>query len=232
MGIVYQDTADGARSFLDRYGQGGWPNLLDATGQISIDLGVTGPPETFFVDADGIVRARHVGPLTQSEMNAQLTALGHRAVRRYALPVAMAALLALGALALVEALGPGPALTRAEQAAQIAGELRCPDCQSLSVAESQTAAAAAIRRQIVELLAAGQTPEQVRQHFVDRYGEWILLAPRSALVWLLPAAAVLLGIGVLAWWLRRGRSTVGPAPQVASDPIRDRIRDEVEQLDA
>ena len=75
VGILYQDTADGARTFLARYGEGGWANLLD-DGSIAIDLGVTGPPETFFVDADGIVRARHVGPLTQSEMSAQLVALG------------------------------------------------------------------------------------------------------------------------------------------------------------
>jgi cytochrome c biogenesis protein CcmG/thiol:disulfide interchange protein DsbE len=76
VGIVYQDTPEGARSFLARYGDGGWPNLLDASGRIAIDLGVIGPPETFFVDADGIVRARHVGPLTDAEMAAQLTALG------------------------------------------------------------------------------------------------------------------------------------------------------------
>lgn len=75
VGILYQDTADGARGFLARYGEGGWANLLD-DGSIAIDLGVTGPPETFFVDADGIVRARHVGPLTESEMTAQLVALG------------------------------------------------------------------------------------------------------------------------------------------------------------
>jgi cytochrome c-type biogenesis protein CcmH len=153
-------------------------------------------------------------------------------VRRFALPIAMAALLALGALILFDALGAAPPLTQAEQAAQIAAELRCPDCQSLSVAESQTAAAAAIRRQIVALLEAGQTPEQVRRHFVQRYGEWILLSPGSPLVWLLPAAAVLLGIGLLGWWLRRGRSGRVPSERPPSDAIRDRIRDEVEQLDA
>lgn len=153
-------------------------------------------------------------------------------MRRLALPVAMAALLALGALVLVEALNPAAPLTQAEQAARIAAELRCPDCQALSVAESQTAAAAAIRREIVALLEAGQTPAQVRQHFVDRYGEWILQAPRTPLVWLPPAAAVLLGIGVLAWWLRRGRSLpVAPAAS-GGDAVRDRIRDELERLDA
>jgi len=76
VGILYQDTADGARNFLLRYGQGRWPNLLDATGQIAIDLGVTGPPETFFVDSNGIVRAHHIGPLTAAEMDGQIAALG------------------------------------------------------------------------------------------------------------------------------------------------------------
>jgi cytochrome c biogenesis protein CcmG, thiol:disulfide interchange protein DsbE len=75
VGILYQDTSDGARGFLARYGEGGWPNLLD-NGQIAIDLGVTGPPETFFVDARGIVRAHVIGPLTKAEMQRQLTSLG------------------------------------------------------------------------------------------------------------------------------------------------------------
>lgn len=153
-------------------------------------------------------------------------------MRRIALPLATAALLALGALVVVDLLRPAAPLTQAEQAARIAAELRCPDCQSLSVAESQTLAAAAIRRQIVALLEAGQTPEQVRQHFVGRYGDWILLAPRSALVWLLPGAAVLFGVGLLAWWLRRGPSATPPAALPGGDPLRERIRDEVEQLDA
>jgi cytochrome c-type biogenesis protein CcmH len=147
--------------------------------------------------------------------------------------MAIAALLALGALVLVDAVRPSPPLTRAEQAHQLAAELRCPDCQALSVAESQTAAAAAIRRQIVEQLASGKNPAQVRDYFVQRYGEWILLEPTSPLAWWLPPAALIVGIGLLAWWLRRGRSE---APSVNAAPpdeaIRGRLRDEVEQLDA
>lgn len=76
IGIVYQDTSEGARSFLARYGDGGWANILDDSGRIAVDLGVTGPPETFFVDAAGIVRARHIGPLTAEVMAEQLAALG------------------------------------------------------------------------------------------------------------------------------------------------------------
>ena len=152
-------------------------------------------------------------------------------MRRLALPIAMAALLALGGLVVLELVRPAAPPTQAEQARRIAAELRCPDCQALSVAESETAAAAAIRRQIVEQLAAGQPPDQIRAYFVARYGEWILLAPPSPFAWLIPAAALVVGIGVLAWWLRRGQSPVAPVTP-APQEVRDRIRDEVEQLDA
>lgn len=76
VGVLYQDTADDAIGFLARYGDGGWPQLLDASGRMAVDLGVTGPPETFFVGADGIVVAKHVGPLTTATMAEYLAMLG------------------------------------------------------------------------------------------------------------------------------------------------------------
>jgi cytochrome c-type biogenesis protein CcmH len=154
-------------------------------------------------------------------------------MRRLALPTAIAALLALGALVLVDAVRPVAPLTQAEHARQLAAELRCPDCQALSVAESQTAAAAAIRRQIVEQLSAGRSEAQVRDYFIQRYGEWILLAPTSPLAWLLPVAALVAGIGLLAWWLLRRRSvTPSPGAPPPDPAIQSRLRDEVERLDA
>jgi cytochrome c biogenesis protein CcmG/thiol:disulfide interchange protein DsbE len=76
IGVLVNDTPDDARGFLARYGEVSWPNMLNADGAISIDYGVTGPPETFFVDARGIVVARHVGPLTPAVVAEQLAALG------------------------------------------------------------------------------------------------------------------------------------------------------------
>lgn len=78
VGVLYQDTADGAAAFLAHYGDGGWPDVDDASGRIAVSLGVTGPPETFFVDADGVVRYRHVGPLSPEVLSEQLAALGLR----------------------------------------------------------------------------------------------------------------------------------------------------------
>lgn len=75
VGVLYQDDPDDARSFLDRYGDGGWPNLVDPGGRLAVEYGVTGPPETYFVDADGIVRAKHFGPMTVSDMEQRVGAL-------------------------------------------------------------------------------------------------------------------------------------------------------------
>jgi cytochrome c biogenesis protein CcmG/thiol:disulfide interchange protein DsbE len=76
VGVLVNDAPDAARRFLDRYGQVSWPTVLNTDSRISIDYGVTGPPETFFIGADGVVLARHVGPLTADEVTRQLTALG------------------------------------------------------------------------------------------------------------------------------------------------------------
>ena len=155
-------------------------------------------------------------------------------MRGLALPLALAALLALAGLVAVDALRPSPPLTRGEEARQMASELRCPDCQALSVAESRTASAAAIRAEIDQLLAAGDSPDEVRSHFVDRYGSWILLAPSTPLVWWLPVLGLLAGGALLAAWLMRGRSLpTAPTPAAPPDErLRARVREEEAELDA
>lgn len=152
-------------------------------------------------------------------------------MRRLALPLAAGAFLALLGLLLVSALRPGPPT----DGPALAVELRCPDCAGLSVAESASRSAAEIRRQIDALLAAGRTPGEVRQHFVDRYGEWILLAPRSPLPWAVPVVLLGLGVGGFALWLR-GRPRPAPARVADAEPASRvavrRVTDEAEALDA
>ncbi|HEX6655814.1 MAG TPA: cytochrome c-type biogenesis protein CcmH, partial [Candidatus Limnocylindria bacterium] len=110
-------------------------------------------------------------------------------MRRWLLPLAAVGVAALAFGVLLAMLQPAAPATRAEQARALAAELRCPDCESLSVAESRTASAAAIRQEIDQQLAAGRTPAEIRASFVARYGEWILLQPTSPLIWILPAVA-------------------------------------------
>ena len=93
--------------------------------------------------------------------------------------MALGAVLAVGGVAVLQAVQPARAPTDAQRAQALAAELRCPDCQGLSVADSPTTSAREIRRQIDELIAAGASDADVRSHFTARYGEWILLAPSS-----------------------------------------------------
>jgi cytochrome c-type biogenesis protein CcmH len=145
--------------------------------------------------------------------------------------IAVGAVLALLAILAILWLAP-VAATDADRADALAAELRCPDCQGLSVADSQTASAREIRRQVNELVASGATDDDVRAHFVDRYGEWILLAPTSPVAWLLPFAALALGVAVLAAWLVRGRSPASPSNVALDDETRRRLHEEAETLDA
>ncbi|HEX7224652.1 MAG TPA: cytochrome c-type biogenesis protein CcmH [Candidatus Limnocylindria bacterium] len=149
---------------------------------------------------------------------------------RWLSAVAAGCAIALVGLVVVLALRPD-ATGPAERADALAAELRCPDCQGLSVADSPTAAAREIRRQIDELVAAGATDDAVREHFVARYGEWILLAPRAGIAWIVPFAVALVGVAVLALVMARRRSHSAP-PVAPSDAERRRIHDEAEALDA
>jgi cytochrome c-type biogenesis protein CcmH len=156
-------------------------------------------------------------------------------IRRTAFTVAVVALLALAAVVVVDLLRPAPALSPAQQAAQLESELRCPDCQGLSVAESHTTSAAAIRDEVVRQVQAGRTPAQVRDYFVARYGQWILLEPSSPAWFWIPLVLVALGAAGLVAWLRAGRGgsrAPSPPPGGDADGARQRVRDEVEALDA
>jgi cytochrome c-type biogenesis protein CcmH len=155
-------------------------------------------------------------------------------VRRLLVPAAALGLLAMVALVAVQLLRPAEPSTQAQQARQLAAELRCPDCQALSVAESRTDAAAAIREEIAAQLAAGRSSGEIRGYFVARYGQWILLQPADPLVWMLPAAVLLAGIAAFGWWLRGARrpGSRHAAPSAAPDDAeRRRVREELEALD-
>jgi cytochrome c-type biogenesis protein CcmH len=146
--------------------------------------------------------------------------------------VAAACLLAVVALVAILAFGARAEPSVAERADALAAELRCPDCQGLSVADSPTSSAREIRRQIDELIAGGATDDEVRAHFVARYGEWIRLAPSAAVLWALPFVVLVIGVVVLLTWLRARRGSVEPAPPAVGEEERRRLHEEAEALDA
>jgi len=63
-GLNYKDTRPAGMAFLTQLGNPYEASLFDADGQAALDWGIYGAPETFVVDAEGIVRFKHIGPLT------------------------------------------------------------------------------------------------------------------------------------------------------------------------
>lgn len=114
----------------------------------------------------------------------------------------------------------------------VAAQLRCVVCQSLSVADSPSEIAHQMKDIIRERLAAGETPEQVRAYFVEKYGTWILLAPPrqgfNLLVWVVPFVGIALGLVLIVVILRRWSRRPAVAPAAPVDPaMRARIRREI-----
>ncbi len=64
MGVVYKDEVTAANRFLNDRGDPFAALAEDEDGRAAFEIGVTGPPETFLVDGDGIVRARWRGAVT------------------------------------------------------------------------------------------------------------------------------------------------------------------------
>lgn len=64
-GINYKDDAAAARRWIETRGNPYVANILDPAGRLGLDLGVTGAPETYLVDGEGIVHLRHQGPVDE-----------------------------------------------------------------------------------------------------------------------------------------------------------------------
>jgi cytochrome c-type biogenesis protein CcmH len=103
---------------------------------------------------------------------------------------------------------------------RLASELRCPVCQGNSIQDSPSELAQQMRDLIRDQLRSGKTPDEVRAYFVDKYGEWILLAPRAEglnlIVYLVPLVAVLLG-GLIVWRTVRKWTAAPPPPSSTID---------------
>jgi cytochrome c-type biogenesis protein CcmH len=155
-----------------------------------------------------------------------------------ALSVAAAVVLAGVALGVGLARGGSQPATLQDRVQAVASGLRCPVCQNLSVADSPSELARQMRAEIATRLGAGQSPDQVRQFFVSRYGRWILLSPSGSglglVAWAAPAAALLVGGLLLAFILRRrprgGAATSDDEPPL-TEAERERVRREVEAIE-
>ncbi len=108
--------------------------------------------------------------------------------------------------------------TPAEEARALAlgNDLRCPVCAGETVSQSTAALARHMLGQIKSQIRSGRSDPQILAYFVARYGRNILLTPPHSglglLIWLLPAAALLVGGGLYLRYLRRQDQPDGSAP--------------------
>ena len=63
-GLNYKDDARNAFEWLRQFGDPYTASVMDADGRVGIDYGVYGVPETFVIDKAGVIRFKHIGPLT------------------------------------------------------------------------------------------------------------------------------------------------------------------------
>lgn len=75
IGLNYKDQNDKALQWLEQRGNPYLFNIVDAEGSLGFDLGVTGAPETYLVDAQGIIRYRRVGVVDQRIWDDEISSL-------------------------------------------------------------------------------------------------------------------------------------------------------------
>jgi cytochrome c biogenesis protein CcmG, thiol:disulfide interchange protein DsbE len=74
LGVDIQDKDEAGRKFIRDFGLS-FPNAPDRTGKVSVDYGVYGVPETFFIDRQGAIRVKHVSAVTERVFRETVEAL-------------------------------------------------------------------------------------------------------------------------------------------------------------
>ncbi len=116
---------------------------------------------------------------------------------------------------------PRPSLSASEDSAleartsALASSLRCPVCQGESIQDSPSELAQNMRAVVRDQLRDGRTPDEVKQYFVSKYGEWILLEPEmkglNVLLYVFPVLLVVGGLALVVVLVKRWTT---PQPDV------------------
>ncbi|MCE2945229.1 MAG: cytochrome c-type biogenesis protein CcmH [Lysobacteraceae bacterium] len=100
---------------------------------------------------------------------------------------------------------------------ELARELRCVMCQNQSLADSPAGVADDLRHQLLAQIREGRSDAEIKDWFVDRYGEFILYRPRveptTWLLWFGPFVLLAAGAGVIVAVLRRQRAAAPARPE-------------------
>jgi len=112
---------------------------------------------------------------------------------------------------------------QAERYEALVDELRCPKCLNTNLAGSDAPIAADLRALVYRKVRDGESDEAIRDYLQTRYGDFVLYDPPkradTALLWLLPALLLIVGIVAIAR-IVRGRAAAAPAELAPIDAAR------------
>lgn len=109
-------------------------------------------------------------------------------------------------------------LTPEQRAYTLDKQLMCPVCDGQTLDQSHAQLATDMKQVIRDKIDAGDTNQEIRDYFVDRYGEVVLAAPEASgfnlLVWVIPVIITSFGVLTVAWVLKnmKSRSATTPTP--------------------
>jgi cytochrome c-type biogenesis protein CcmH len=97
-------------------------------------------------------------------------------------------------------------------------ELRCVQCQNAAIADSPVGLASDLRRQVKEMIAAGQSDDEIKRFMTERYGDFVLydppLARRTYVLWAAPALLLLITLGLAGRVIvRRSKAPIDSDPE-------------------
>ncbi len=75
IGLNYKDEATNAKRWLGELGDPYKFTVVDGDGRVGLDFGVYGVPETFIIDKQGVIRHKHIGPVTPEAMQKKIIPL-------------------------------------------------------------------------------------------------------------------------------------------------------------
>jgi cytochrome c biogenesis protein CcmG/thiol:disulfide interchange protein DsbE len=75
VGLNYKDKPDEAKAWLKQFGDPYQLSITDLNGRVGIDYGVYGVPETFLIDKAGVIRYKHIGPITPDALQTKILPL-------------------------------------------------------------------------------------------------------------------------------------------------------------
>ena len=202
--------AIGAMTFLPQLAKASDISML---GTSSVCLGL---PAARPAGATMAERYRQGGPAvkpvcrTAGARGLELAGMGTTSnLRAAALVLSLCALTAIAAAGCLRDGGAGELERRAQE---INSTVMCPVCPGESIDQSQNPLAARMRGIVMDRLSQGWTERQIKEHFVESYGDSVLLAPPargiSLLAWILPpvgAAAAVAAVFLAMRAMRRGR---------------------------